>query len=377
METKEFHIPEQNVQKLRDKFASLAKRAQKINTIPPQLTVGISINETHTDKNGRKYIQRFSKVTVSWDDSASEGWKWIAVLQHLPEGNIIRNVSREELPSQYRNSGPDCDHCNVSRKRINTYILHHQDGKYVQVGRSCLQDFLGSSPSGYAESAAIISDALTASEASEALPVTGGATHLLPLDIFLGYVAGCIRVYGWASKAQVREHGGMATAHRAYTACAAPSDDLQATDEETLEVAAAISWAENLSEDCGEYLHNLKVIAQSSAVEARTIGYAASLLPAYRRHVEESKPKVESNWVGVVGDRKTFNLFIDKVIPIDTAYGENFIHLMKDEAGNIFVWKTKDSLDQGKSYKIAGRIKEHKDRNGVKQTLLSHCKLVE
>ena len=53
--------------------------------------------------------------------------------------------------------------------------------------------------------------------------------------------------------------------------------------------------------------------------------------------------------------------------------------LMEDEDGNVFVWNTKsrnaDDYPEETRWTVRGKVKEHKEYNGVKQTVLTYCKM--
>lgn len=64
-----------------------------------------------------------------------------------------------------------------------------------------------------------------------------------------------------------------------------------------------------------------------------------------------------------------------------------YLHKFKDEHGNIFTWKTSDPLgywdehgqwvhiDEGTQVTIKGTVKEHSEYKGIKQTVLTRCKV--
>lgn len=85
-----------------------------------------------------------------------------------------------------------------------------------------------------------------------------------------------------------------------------------------------------------------------------------------------------SEYVGEIGSREEFTLTVKKAIAIYGAYGTSTMHIMEDEDGNVFVWTTaaKD-LEEGATYVLKGTIKDHKEYRGVKQTVLTRCKIVE
>lgn len=81
-----------------------------------------------------------------------------------------------------------------------------------------------------------------------------------------------------------------------------------------------------------------------------------------------------SEWFGTVGERYKFKLYIDRVVPVDGAYGQSNIHTMKDESGNIFVWATTAKcLTPGHWYNMTGQVKEFRTYHNTKQTWLTRC----
>ena len=53
------------------------------------------------------------------------------------------------------------------------------------------------------------------------------------------------------------------------------------------------------------------------------------------------------------------------------------MYIMKNAQGNTLVWKTSKSLDinEGEKFIIIGTIKGHDTYDGIKQTILTRCKI--
>ena len=85
-----------------------------------------------------------------------------------------------------------------------------------------------------------------------------------------------------------------------------------------------------------------------------------------------------SEFQGSVGERLEVVLTIEKAIPVEGAYGTSTVHIMHDDFENIFVWITAaKTLPVGSTYLLKGTVKEHKTYKGVKQTVITRCKIVE
>jgi hypothetical protein len=79
-----------------------------------------------------------------------------------------------------------------------------------------------------------------------------------------------------------------------------------------------------------------------------------------------------SNWIGTVGKREVFALTIQRIIPIEGQYGVSYIHILKDKAENVVIYKgTKVLGEAGEFVTVKATVKEHGEREGVKQTKIA------
>ena len=95
----------------------------------------------------------------------------------------------------------------------------------------------------------------------------------------------------------------------------------------------------------------------------------------------EYAPKSASEYIGNVGDTLTVTAKLESIHQFETHftyYGEtNYIYKFKDESGNTIVWKTScfQKTEVGETYEVKGKVKEHSEYNGDKQTVLTRCKI--
>ena len=83
-----------------------------------------------------------------------------------------------------------------------------------------------------------------------------------------------------------------------------------------------------------------------------------------------------SEFQGEIGDRIERAVTVTKAIPVDGYYGASTMHVFTDDDENVYVWTTAaKTLEVGKSYLLKGTIKELKTYKGVKQTVLTRCKV--
>jgi len=96
---------------------------------------------------------------------------------------------------------------------------------------------------------------------------------------------------------------------------------------------------------------------------------------------EEQRKAVDaaSQHVGTIGDRRDFTLTVAFITGFNTQFGFTNVIGMRDEQGNLYVYKStamiynaeqKDAA-KGDTLTFKATIKEHGEREGVKQTILS------
>lgn len=400
-------IPHPNLSTFEERFAKLVKRATKLGVeVPTYIELRQEPKVFHEttddfDPVTRKYIViehviMMHHIAVFHPQVVVSGWEFMAKLEHTEEGNILHVLPGKEIPFQYRDCGPNCGHCNLQRKRRDTFVLHSTTGddKWIQVGRNCLADFLGRDAERYADAAETYYTLDQLGEASEGMGeggFGGGGPRYVMLDRYLGYVAEVISHVGWKSRGSAYNYGGTATADLAlkemFKRKYDPKYDMfREPTEKSFEVGkTAIEWADALTDEevtHSDYLWNIRVIARRGVVDKAQFGYAASIVSSYQRHIGELEIRTrklpqESHWVGEIGERRIFNLLIEKVIELESDFGITQLHLMSDDAGNKFTWYGHgDPLDTGSKVYLKGTVANHTEREGVKQTRLNRCEEV-
>jgi len=401
-EQKVYKVPSDNLGILKEKFAKMAKRARKLGLPEPTFTevcdpVRRQKKDDITGLVTKTWLEHHIVVDPGCTEVKVQGWTFVATIQHTEEGNIIRKVGNAEIPTQYRTVTNLCEHCNTNRNRKDTYVLSHEDGSYKQVGRNCLADFFGHDALMYAERAQYLTDidALGESMEDEMGFGGGGGPAYDPLEVYLAYVAECIKLDGWMSRGKARDLGmdGCATCEVAlkhlHPRLAGPQYKFmfRTPTEESQKLAdSAIEWASEIEgEEIPDYLHNIRTIARRMVYEGRDMGLAASIVAAYQRHLStlrwkelQAKRAEVAAHVGNVGDRIRVKVVVEKVIQCYSMYGTIHLHIMSDNDGNVFVWfSSAGAYETGAELVLKGTIKKHDERNGVKQNVLTRCEEVE
>ena len=372
--------------------ARLNRRAAKVGVAP----VGVEIlrewtEEATGDRTGR--LVRMAEVAVVGEAPVLRGWTFLAAIDHLAEGNVVRAAEPldEGTLAAYRTTAPTCDHCHTHRNRANTYVLRHDDGRTVQVGSTCVASFVDADADGamlLVQLLGILRETLQAAAQGaegEGWGRGGSRWTCYDLERFLAVVHACVREHGWTSRSS--ESGRTPTADRAFRAMGgddvAPEARVEVTADDEAEAAKSVAWLDRQAEtdvdDRSDYLHNLVAACASHVVDARHLGLAASIVSARAREEGEASRREA---IGVrneyhpaeVGARvKGLKATLREVRSIESYYGVTMLHRFLTEEGYVLTWWASGSsaFEVGREYSITATIKRHEERRGARETVVT------
>ena len=376
------------VQDVERKIDALNRRAKKLGLPGVTMEKGeesLVRHELDCPCCGGLRADSWTPVTVSGEAVRIDGWQLVAVLDHgVGEKPIVRGMPGAELPERYRDAKPICDHCGHDRRRKDTFVLE-KDGEHTQVGRTCLGDYLGENTA-----QAIVAYATWISQIGKAMlfgrepnEERSGEEARWDLVGFLIFTAAEIKANGWVSMGQAKDDiGAVPTADCVLTALRMRDHREEAkrliTEEMMSEAAAAAAWAAEVEPD-NDYLHNIRVLAEAGWTNSRNAGYAASILPAYRREVErEIKTRLEVEcsadvgYFGEPGERvRGVVVMVASLREISRNYNRSMTIVgMRTREGHNLKWFASGcpNLDRGESYLVDMTVKGHEVYQGVLET---------
>lgn len=414
-----YPIPAARWDEFLSRIAKLSKRAEKLGRAPIEVRevdryrralvateTGNRLLERDAEPRGVKLIgwREFVECEVTGEAPKLEGWEFLAVIEPADktgEANLVVPVPGRDVPAElierHTTSSLKCDHCGYDRRRNETFLVRHEDGRVREVGRTCLADFLGhKSPEsvarycGFLISAADIAGALFDEE------IGGGSRipEFVDLPTYLAVVSACIRKSGWLSRSAAFERYGdshLSTSNEAV--CAIFGDDerlrVEVTDADKADALAAVEWAESLEPNGNDYLAVIHTIAEAGCFRLKRAGYAASILPSYRREVESARERelaAESDWFGEIKKRDTFKLTLLYTREIDSPYGLKILYVFADENGNRAKWfcsgrPLRDAegreIADGATVTFKATVKAHEEYRGARETVLTRAALVD
>jgi hypothetical protein len=283
----------------------------------------------------------------------------------------------------------------------------------MNVGRSCLKDFLGSdrlNPESIATHFSYLLN-FVGSVFDEWGDLDwegyGGSTSEAPihLPMLLELTGAVIAAYGWVSKGMVTSSktDGPATAelvseYLSHNRNRASRAELQiiakikanwdaTAGKREIEAKAAIEWVTSPDlPDTSEYIHNIKVIAARGWTTYKHFGFACSILTAWRmavaRDVErrEQAEEVDSHHIGEVKARAEFVLKVTGIREISSDFGVTILHMMEDRAGNRVKWFSSGALldpeENGEFVRVKATVKSHGEYRGIEETMVTRVKII-
>jgi hypothetical protein len=378
---------------------------------------GMPILEYHpeTGRHQRKQVKvvlEGFEVRLGGESPKLNGWQFVATLQHEGAGNIVRNISGLDLPEQYRTSASGCDHCGTYRRRRDTYVVRHDDGRYMQVGKQCLRDFTGhSSPDALASWLEVLAElGRTAEEAEDSDKCGGGRGYrMLGVAELLQFAVMFVRLNGYVSKKQAEAELKVGTGQlvvllltdRDQYDKAKERGAVGQIEQADIDRAAAIlEWVRGDFGGKGqlsEYEHNLQVSLSTEYVNLRMASFAVSAVVAHQRAMGELESKKRAKaelpaepYLGKVGDRlRNIKATVTFVHSVDGMYGVTTFCRFTTETGHLLQWKASGAvglqigpnwhgIEAGQEVLLTGTVDSHgpdKYNGELPTNFLKRCKL--
>lgn len=325
------------------------------------------------------------------------GWEFAAKVEPVATGNGGMIVSKapaftDTLPDVYRDEskGMTCEHCGHIRRRKKCYVLRHDDGTWIQVGSTCLRDFLGHNP----EQALRGFDSFYEFESKGRDAAREWFPEIYDSREFLAVTSGAIRVDGWIAKSS---YSGNPTVYRVFSyfdwkrkpskfnAFAAAFEPEESDYERADKALDWIRTVVDTSANKNDYEHNLCLALAGDALDGRLTGIAASGIAAYMREmnrmaeIEKRKEVAKiSEFVGDIKERlRDLPVTIDHVKYLSNDYGPVTLIKFRDNLGNVLSWFASGDFNvaAGDKKMLTGTVKKHNDWQGLKETMLTRCKM--
>ena len=395
-----------SVKEVTSKINRIINKCKK-QGIPYTFNVGEAYDKIIEDKENK---QLFSVNVTDIEIEVNfkfNGWTSLGAVTRK-DGIVQCYFKDAALIKQYKDTDFHCDHCHKHAHRNSVIILEHENGERKVVGTSCVQEFTCGLDGNLIALYNDLDTFLAKKDAELDILLQGESLDDMPISVFCEHVGNplynvkdvvacasrLVRINGYENSSS--DDATWKFILDLYKRKSVMLDDKDAYAE----AERAIAWISNMTEEeytSSSYLFNLHQIIDAGLCSMRHFGILASIIPSFQKSeykrimAEKIANKPVSNFYGNAGDKFSLTLTFTKSISYTSQYGTGYFHFFSDDQGNIFKWSTNSpmefgvkepnsdytslhSLDQGAIVKISGRIKDHDEYRGEKQTIITRCK---
>lgn len=383
--TAEHDIPSSAVASLAARVDALNRRAARFGFPAMTLTRGAETWRTRTVAGLGDVQVPYTRVRIAGQPMRIHGWSLACIIDH--ENQIVLGLPGRACPPRYWQAGippvGGCDQCHVDRPRKRTYVVAHQDGRSAQLGRECVRDYLG-----HPQAEELIGHAAAVAELlrevdgfDDALePDVGAGRILLKPEVVLADVFE--HLAGAPYEKSDAPSGGTVGAMRARYARARKGEKMTRTARSEALARDAIAWLQQQPDAGSPYMFNLKSIAKQAGIDpdSKAMNMWVSLPIAF----EKGTRGAGGAHVGAIGERRVFDLVVERVVPFSGDFGTTYTYQLRDPDRNLLVWRASSELVQdgrvvspGASLRLTCTVTDHVQGRAGKETRVNRCVLAK
>ncbi len=382
-----FAVYAEAAEEVKKKLDRLAKKAAGY-----EIPFSYTVSEEHPevvrvmDAGPDGTVHEVNRYTVAAVDFVVEcdglikanGWTVCAKIEHGEKGNIVTGFGGHPVLPEWYSVDAGCDHCHVKRPRSVTFMCENEQGEYRQVGRTCLKDYTGISPATTAMWAEVRDLMAGGMDCMIGEWESRNPAQMYDVRVVLAHAYDVVKEFGYRKSDELNSTREMAT-DRVLDGKEPSAEGLSVAQEIvdwliTMDVEGIIGP----ERDCVP-------LVQSGYAKRRHFGRLAYMPVALKRHKEraarEAKREADrqmaatnSKYVGAVGERLSIKVAAAQLLTSwDGYYGTTWLYKFTDESGNEFVWYASRPCDAIGGEVLKATVKDHKERDGVKQTIITRC----
>lgn len=325
------------------------------------------------------------KTRIAGEPPSYNGWRLLATVDFIDTGMIVNTAPGIDHVDRSLVEQGKCDHCKQHRNRNKCYLVGNDQGTQLQVGSTCLKDFLGwdTRPT-FLDSESVRED----------------------IDGFLGgggywprsYATESVLAAAWATiklDGYVRASDWEKTPTKHMVSMILDPTPKQERDlrerygllrEESLDVARQTRefiLSDEFSGDT-EYVLNMKTALASDTVDPRHFGLVVSAPQAWAKHRERTlirereKSETVNEFLGSVKERlRNLKVQVKNISWHPGDFGTATLYTMVTDNGHLIKWwASDDKLGETVTdewHTITGTVKKHELWQDQKSTVLTRC----
>jgi hypothetical protein len=301
------------------------------------------------------------------------GYEVIGVIDHIE--NMVHCFAEGVSLESFRHRKV-CDHCGTKRNRAKTIIVRKGE-QLLQVGTTCLSDFVGVDVNALVKGIEFHSEQLPAGDMEDYFHSNMPYRMTFPLAVVTPYILAAIHEYGFMPTSEEKSTRNL------VTMCIKGKFHLAPTEEQEALVPSIIEWMMALKPS-SDFNLNVAQIAENGICSLQTLGLLCAAVHIFLKNKAEVEAKaaqkgdeLESNHVGSVGDKLNMRMIHLYTATFETMYGLKSIYTFEDESGNCFVWSSSVGwkFEPAEKILVKATIKAHSEYRGKKQTEITRAKI--
>ena len=433
-----FTVYQNQAAKAVKRLDKIARKAEKYG-VPFSYSIGpvhpAPVSVYHVDHEMHKQdcvaVYNVAAVDIDVECDAlirADGWTVCAKIEHGENGkNIVVPFGSVEIDRKWYTAPARCDHCGTVRNRAYTFLCRNAAGEIKQVGRSCLKDYTGIAPE-IALLFALVRDVFDDDRdgiTDDEFTGRGFARMYEAADV-IALAVDAVTRYGYRKadsinstkdivlntlnkepSAEAKEKAARIVDWLAGRGEKAAADDAMLAALEKKAIGHDDDYVQHWVEDddalrewnkakekvyrawdsVSDLERNCAALCAGGYVRDRHVGMLSYMPVAYdkfmerkaaaeAREADRAAQAEQSAYVGTVGERITFKIGTALLVTSwETEYGYTYLYKITDAAGNVFIWYASSGQNIKSGATIKGTVKDHKDRDGVKQTIITRCRV--
>lgn len=356
-----------------------------------------------TIEGTRKMEVMMLKVELTLPRIEYEDYEYVATLKAEKAGNLVYTTDKfaGEDMSRYFQANFRCDHCGTNRNRKTVHIFRNDEGKELMIASTCSAEYFGVDVDSYIQGIASWNNFVKAYYPRDIDGVCGygvGGNSIDTHEIFnLAY--GVITRDGYYKKSTYDEMGTIDTVNyytndsiqrradfhgrSAVEADIAERERILAmTAKNNFDIDTFVEYWENYQPQ-NDFEQNCRVSVFSddpkeSMLVMAVYSYLKKIqLDEKRENEKKALESFKNEHIGDVSEKLELDITVEKVIYIDGYYGASNLVISHLDDGRCITFfdKKLTELEEGQKISITGKVKEHKERDGRKQTVMFYVKI--
>lgn len=320
-----------------------------------------------------------------------DGWDFIGKREVTAEGDVLVRGRDEDLDDvEAFGDSIVCDHCGRRQNRSKTYVVRDRDGQTLQVGSTCVQNFLGVRPEGlWSLDVSMLADVDILDDEDDNFAIhSGSAAGAVPTrQVIAAALAASDSGRNW------QPSGSPTPTARLVRDMVEKGWKGSEGERKNPDIDKVLDAARNVEGD-SEYARGLRLLAGSEIVAPKHLGLIASAVTVWRRNEEKAERERNApeppaqRWAGSVGDKMKGRKA--RIISCREFEAPNYMTgeperrravTLRDERNHQIVWFTSSRAElpePGTNVEFSGGTvskQRHNDRLDADETVVTRAKL--